>query len=443
MDRRDFMNKGAFAIGGLTFLSSINKTFATTLEKQVNRLENMSIGAGAEDEDFWSYIRESYTVSPNLINLNNGGVSPQPKVVQDAHIRFYQYSNEAPSYYMWRILDAGREALRAKLADLAGVSPDELAINRNATEGLNNIIFGLNLKAGDEVVLSKYDYPNMTNAWKQREKREGIKLVWIEIPQPFENDAQVVDLYKNAITSKTKIVHITHLINWSGNIVPAKAIADMAHSKGCEVIVDAAHSFGHTDFKIEDTGADYLATSLHKWLGAPFGSGLMYIKKDKIKGIWPALSSAEPESGDIRKFESIGTRSMASEMAIGTAVDFHNVIGAKRKEARLRYLKNYWVEKTKDLPKAKLYTSLKPEYSCAMAVMGFDGWKASEIDSYLFDKHKVHLISIIYEKINGIRVTPNVYTSTKDLDVLIKGLTNFSKQTPTAQQSPTPPTEKK
>jgi selenocysteine lyase/cysteine desulfurase len=430
MDRRHFMHKGAFAIGGFAFLSTINKSFAGTLEKQVNRLENMSLAAGAEDEDFWSYIRESFTVSPNLINLNNGGVSPQPKVVQDAHIRYYQYANEAPSYYMWRILDAGREALRAKLADLAGVSPDELAINRNATEGLNNFIFGLNLKAGDEIVLSKYDYPNMTNAWKQREKRDGIKLNWIEIPQPFENDASVVELYKNAITSKTKIVHVTHCINWSGNIVPVKAIADMAHSNGCEVIVDAAHSFGHTDFKIEDTGADYLATSLHKWLAAPFGSGLMYIKKDKIKNIWPLLSSAEPESGDIRKFESIGTRSMASEMAIGTAVDFHNVIGAKRKEARLRYLKNYWVEKTKDLPKAKLYTSMKPEYSCALGVMGFDGWKASDLDSYLYDKHKVHVISIIYEKINGIRVTPSVYTSTKDLDVLVKGITNFSKQTP-------------
>jgi len=430
MDRRNFMNKSAFTIGGLAFLSSINKSFGTNLQKQLHKLEGMSFDASTTDDDFWNYIRESYTISPNLINLNNGGVAPQPKIVQDAHIRYYQYCNEAPSYYMWRILDAGREALRAKLGDLAGVSPDELAINRNATEGLNNIIFGLNLKAGDEVVLSKYDYPNMANAWKQREKREGIKLVWIEIPQPFEDDASVVELYKKAITSKTKIVHITHLINWSGNIVPVKAIADMAHGKGCEVIVDAAHSFGHTDFKIEDTGADYMATSLHKWLGAPFGSGLMYIKKDKIKNIWPALSSAEPESGDIRKFESIGTRSMASEMAIGAAVDFHNAIGAKRKEARLRFLKNYWVEKTKDLPKAKIYTSSKPEYSCALAVIGFDGWKASDIENYLYEKHKIHVVSIIHEKINGIRITPNVYTSIKDLDVLVKGLTNFSKLTP-------------
>jgi len=431
MDRRDFMQKGgAFTLGGLAFLSSINKSFAAGFEKQLGRLENMSPGAGVEDDDFWNYIRESFTVSPNLINLNNGGVSPQPKVVQDAHIRYYQYCNEAPSYYMWRILDAGRESLRAKLADVAGVSPDEIAINRNATEGLNNIIFGLNLKAGDEVVLSKFDYPNMTNAWKQREKREGIKLVWIDIPQPLENDDAIVEIYKKAITPKTKIVHITHLINWTGNIVPSKKIADMAHSKGCEVIVDGAHSFAHIDYKIEDTGADYFATSLHKWMNAPFGSGLLYIKKDKIKNIWALLSSAEPDGTDIRKFESIGTRSMASEMAIGAAVDFHTLIGAKRKEERLRFLKNYWVEKTKDLPKAELYTSLKPEYSCALTVIGFEGWKAQEIDAYLYEKHKIHVVSIVYEKVNGVRITPSVYTSTKDLDVLVKGLTNFSKQSP-------------
>lgn len=435
MDRRDFVQKsGAFTLGGLAFLSSINKTFASSFEKQINRLENMSMAESAVDEDFWGWIRESYTVSPNLINLNNGGVSPQPKVVQDAHIRFYQYSNEAPSYYMWRILDAGREGLRAKLAELGGVSPEEIAINRNATEGLNTIIFGLNLKPGDEVVLSTFDYPNMMNAWKQREKREGIKLNWVTIPQPLEDDKAIVELYRKSITPKTKIVHITHLMHWTGNMVPVKAIADMAHSKGCEVIVDAAHSFAHIDYKIEDTGADYFATSLHKWLGAPFGSGLMYIKKDKIKNVWALLSAVEPDSGNIIKFESLGTRSFASEMAIGTAVDFHNVIGAKRKEERLRFLKNYWIEKTKDLPGLNLYTSLKPQYSCALTCVGFEGWKAHELDAYLYEKHKIHVVSIIHEKVNGVRITPNVYTSTKDLDVLAKALTNFSKQTPPAKK---------
>lgn len=427
MNRRNFLLASAGSVSALELFSNIDKDFVTRFEKKLNTLQNQSLAAGAENEDFWGWIRESYTVSANIINLNNGGVSPQPKVVQDAHIRNYQLCNEAPSYYMWRILDQGREGLRNKLADLCGVSPEEIAINRNATEGLNSIIFGLNLKEGDEVVLSKFDYPNMTNAWKQREKRDKIKLVWIDIPQPLEDDAAIVKLYENAITPRTKIVHITHLINWTGNIVPCKMIADMAHKKGCEVIVDGAHSFGHIDFKIEDTGADYFATSLHKWLCAPFGSGLMYIKKDKIKNIWALLSSVDPDGGDIKKFESLGTRSFASEMAIGTAIDFHNIIGAKRKEARLRYLKDYWAEKAIKLPGAKFVTSMKPAYSCAIANIGFEGWQAQQIEARLFEKYKIHTVSIVYEQVNGIRVTPNVYTNLQDLDFLVKGLGEISK----------------
>jgi len=435
MDRRNFLFATAGSLTALDLFSSIDLPFAKQLDKHLNKLENMSFDAAAENEDFWGWIRQSYTVSPNIINLNNGGVSPQPKIVQDAHIRFYQYSNEAPSYYMWRILDQGREALREKLATLCGVLPEELAINRNATEGLNNVIFGLNLKAGDEVVLSTFDYPNMMNAWKQREKRDKIKLNWINIPQPTDDAATIVKLYEKAITPKTKIVHITHMINWTGNFVPVKAIADMAHSKGCEVIVDAAHSFGQIDMKFEETGADYLATSLHKWLCAPFGSGLMYIKKDKIKNVWALLSSVDPDGSDMKKFESIGTRSFASEMAIGTAVDFHNLIGGKRKEARLRYLKDYWATKCHKLPKANFYTSMKPEFSCAVATIGFEGWQAQQIEAKLFEKHKIHSVSMILEKVNGIRVAPNVYTNTEDLDVLVKGLTEISKmEAPTPQK---------
>jgi selenocysteine lyase/cysteine desulfurase len=427
MNRRNFLLASAGSVSVLDLFSSIDKKFATQLEKQLNKIENLSINSSAENEDFWGWVRENYTLSTNLINLNNGGVSPQPKIVQDAHIRNYQLCNEGPSYYMWRILDQGREALRNKLADLCGVSTEEIAINRNSTEGLNNIIFGLNLKEGDEIVLSKFDYPNMTNAWKQREKRDKVKLVWIDIPQPLEDDMAIVKLYENAITSRTKIVHITHIINWTGNMVPCRAIADMAHKKGCEVIVDAAHSFAHIDYKLEDTGADYLAASLHKWLCAPFGSGLLYIKKDKIKNIWALLSSVEPDGGDIKKFESIGTRNFASEMAIGTAIDFHNVIGGKRKEARLRFLKDYWAEKAVKLPKAKFYTSLKPQYSCALANIGFEGWQAQQIEGRLFERYKIHTVSIIHEKVNGIRVTPNVYTNLQDLDFLVKGLTEISK----------------
>jgi selenocysteine lyase/cysteine desulfurase len=327
---------------------------------------------------------------------------------------------------MWRILDQGRENLRMKLAEACGTLPEEIAINRNATEGLNTIIFGLNLKEGDEVVLSRFDYPNMMNAWKQREKRDKIKLVWIDIPQPVGDDASMVQLYENAITARTKIVHITHLINWTGNILPCKAIADMAHKKGCEVIVDAAHTFAHMEFKLPDTGADYLATSLHKWLSAPFGSGLMYIKKEKIANVWALLSSEEPDGNSMKKFESLGTRSFAAEMAIGTAVDFYTLIGARRKEARLRFLKDYWLQKVAGQPHMNLYTSVKPTQSCAIATIGFEGWEAHDIERTLFEKYKIHTVSMIHEKVNGIRITPNVYTSTQELDLLVKGLKEIS-----------------
>jgi len=436
MDRRHFLLATAGTVSALDFLAGVNQPFAMELERRLSQLNNLSDAKASENEDFWSWVRESYTISPNVINLNNGGVSPQPKVVQDAHIRYYQYCNEAPSYYMWRVLDQGRESVRTKLAELCGVSAEEIAINRNSTEGLNSIIFGLPLKSGDEVVLSTFDYPNMMNAWKQREKRDGVKLKWITIPQPLDDEKAILKLYQDAITPKTKIVHITHMINWTGNLVPCKAIADYAHSKGCEVIVDAAHSFAHVDFNFHDIGADYLATSLHKWLCAPFGSGLLYIKKEKIRAIWPLLSSPDPNSSDIRKFENLGTRSFASEMAIGAAVDFHQVIGMKRKETRLRYLKEYWTDKVEKIPNLNFYSSIKPKFSCAIANIGFEGWQAQQIEAHLFTRYKIHTVSIVHEKVNGIRITPNVYTSTRELDQLVKGLTEISKSEP-------PPSPKK
>jgi|ERR1051325_1067957 selenocysteine lyase/cysteine desulfurase len=428
--RRSFLKKAAIAAGSFSFLKLTDPLFAAELERQVKRVDKLSPLDAASDEDFWSWIRESFTVSANIINLNNGGVSPQPKVVQDAHIKYYQMCNEGPSYYMWRILDQGREPLRQKLADLAGCSADEISINRNSTEGLNTVIFGLNLKAGDEVVLTKYDYPNMMNAWRQREKRDGIKLVWLDLKHPMENDDEIVDLYKKAITDKTRIVHITHIINWTGQILPAKKIAQMAHSKGCEVIVDGAHTFAHLDYKVPDLECDYFATSLHKWACAPFGSGMLYIKKDKIKNIWALLSNDKPDGEDIRKFETLGTRSFASEMAIANAVDFHNIIGSKRKEERLRYLKNYWVNKVKGLPKVKFNTSLLPQYSCALMNMSIEGWEASDIESKLFEKKRVHTVAIKYEAINGIRVTPSVYTSLQDLDRLVDGIKEIAAMEP-------------
>lgn len=424
--RRNFIRNLTATTGAFTFLPLTNSLFAKEAEKKYQQFQSLHPDEALTDEDFWGWVKEQYTVSPNLLNLNNGGVSPQPKVVQDAHIRFYQFSNEAPSYYMWRTLDEGREALRGKLAELAGCDAEELAINRNATEGLNTVIFGLNLKAGDEVVLTKQDYPNMINAWKQREKRDGIKLVWLNLNLPEENDDAIVQQYVKAFTSRTKIVHVTHLINWTGQFLPIKKIADEAHKRGIEVIGDGAHSFAHTDFKIPDLGCDYFATSLHKWLCAPFGSGLLWIKKEKIKNIWALLSNNEPDGTDIRKFESLGTRSFASEMAIGNAVDFQNVIGSKRKEDRLRYLTDYWNSRVADLKRVSFLQPKNKQFYCAISNIAIEGMKPADVAGTLHTKHKIHTVAIDWENIHGVRVTPHVYTSTKDLDRLVAAIRSMA-----------------
>lgn len=425
--RRSFLQKlSCGTVGALTLPSFLDTAAAGTLEDLNVSMAHLSPSEIAQNEDFWSRIKLDYTVSPNVLNLNNGGASPQPKPVQDAHIRFYQYCNEAPTYYMWRILDQGREALRGKLADLAGCDPEEIAINRNSTEGLNTIIFGLNLKAGDEVVLNKKDYPSMMNAWKQREKRDGIKLVWVDLDLPSEDENAIVKKYTDLFTSKTKIVHITHVVNWIGQIMPVKKITEAARKKGIESIVDGAHSFAHLDYTIPELGCDYYATSLHKWLGAPLGSGMMYIRKDKIKNVWALLSSPVPDSEDIRKFETLGTRSFASEMAIGTAVDYHNAIGNIRKFERLHFLQRYWTDKARNFPHIKVHTSPDPKYACALALVSAGDLTLPEMDNILMGKYKIHTTGVDYDRMFGIRITPNVYTSLKDLDRLVAALQDLS-----------------
>ncbi|MBK8299641.1 MAG: aminotransferase class V-fold PLP-dependent enzyme [Chitinophagaceae bacterium] len=427
-NRRRFLQRAGI-FSATAFLSSLTQpAWSRNLGSALKNAEGISPEDLATEEDFWYYIQQSFTVSPSLINLNNGGVSPAPKTVQDAMKRYYDLCNEAPSYYMWRILDQGREPLRKNLARLAGCSPEEIAINRNSSEGLETVIFGLQLKAGDEVVAALQDYPNVINAYKQRELRDGIKMKWISLNLPSEDEDYLVQQYVNAFTAKTKVVNITHVINWNGQILPVKKIAAEAHKRGIEVVVDGAHSFAHFDFKIPDLDADYFAASLHKWLYAPIGTGLLYVRKEKIKTIYPMFATSEnPLKDDIRKFEALGTRPFYIEQAIGKAIEFHEMIGSERKEKRLHYLKNYWMEKVKDIPKVKLNTSLHPKFGCAIGNVGIEGKKPGELDSFLLDKYKVHTVAITWENIVGVRVTPNVYTTTKNLDVLVEGITVFAR----------------
>lgn len=427
-NRRRFLQKAGI-FSATAFLSTFAKpAWSRNLETALKEADGISPDDLASEEDFWYYIQQSFTVSPYLINLNNGGVSPAPKTVQDAMKRYYDLCNEAPSFYMWRELDKGREPLRKSLAAIAGCSAEEIAINRNSSEGLETVIFGLQLKPGDEVVAAKQDYPNMINAYNQREMRDGIKMVWINLDLPSEDEDYLVQQYVKAFTAKTKVVHVTHIINWNGQILPVKKIAAEAHKRGIEVVVDGAHSFAHFNFKVPDLGADYFAASLHKWLYAPIGTGMLYVKKEKIKNLYPLFATSEnPLKDDIRKFENLGTRPFFIEQAIGKAIEFHDMIGIERKEKRLHYLKNYWMEKVKDIPKVRLNTSLLPQWGCAIGNVGVEGKKPGELDSYLLDKYKVHTVAITWENIVGVRITPNVYTTTKNLDVLVDGITAFAK----------------
>jgi selenocysteine lyase/cysteine desulfurase len=426
-NRRSFLDTiGTFSATAL--LTSLTRpAWSRNLDKALIQAERRPAAELAGDEDFWYYVQQSFTVSPELINLNNGGVSPSPKVVQEAMKRYLDFSNEAPSYYMWRILDQGREPLRRDLARISGCNPEEIAIQRNASEALETVIFGLPLKAGDEVVVCKYDYPNCINAWKQREQREGIRLIWVDLALPSEDNEYMAGQYIKAFTPKTKLVHVTHVINWNGQIVPVRKIADAAHQRGIEVLVDGAHSFAHFEFMIPSLGADYFGTSLHKWMAACIGSGMLYVKKDKIAPLYPLFAAADPKTDNIRKFENLGTRPFFIEQATGKAIDFYEMIGAARKEQRLFYLKNYWMTRVKDIPKVKLYTSAAPGFGCAIGNAGVEGKQAADMENFLFNEYKIHTVAINWEGIHGIRITPNVYTTTKDLDKLVAGITEFAR----------------
>ncbi len=424
--RRNFLNKTAM-LAGTTLLPSLKAFSADNLLKISALSAQKSPLELANDEDYWWQIQQAYTVSPQIINLNNGGVSPSPLVVQNAVERYNKLANEAPSYYMWRIMDQGREPLRENLAKYAGVLPDEIAINRNATEALDTVIMGLPLQRGDEVIMTRYDYPNMLHAWRQRVLREGLKINYVELDLPVEDNDMFVKKFVEQMTPRTKIVHITHIINWNGQILPARRIADEAHKRGIEVLVDGAHSFAHLAYKIPDLGCDYYGTSLHKWLSAPIGSGMLWIKKEKISKVFPLIPNDKPNSDNIRKFENLGTRSFMIEQGIGQALNFQLAIGDARKEARLRFLKDYWASEAVKLPRIKMNTSLKPEFSGALAHFGVEGLEAGKIESELFAKFKIHTSPIKWEKLDGVRATPHVYTSLRDLERLLDGIQYLSK----------------
>jgi selenocysteine lyase/cysteine desulfurase len=414
--RRHFLSMIGKGVGLAALSSATVAALLEDLHAATKRIEHLSPEQAAMDEDFWFEIQQAFSITRGITNLNNGGVSPSPRIVTEALVRYTWQQEDVTAYTMWQILEPQCETVRTGLAEIFGCDREEIAITRNASESLEILLMGMDLKSGDEILTTTQDYPRMLTTLRQREAREGLVLKMIKVPIAPEHLDDITVEFEKAITPKTRVILISHVINITGQIVPVKSICQLARSKGVEVIVDGAHSFAHFDFKQSDLACDYYGTSLHKWLFAPKGTGLLFVKRDKIEKIWPLMAAEKTQKDNIRKFEEVGTHPAAPRLAIGEAILFHNGIGAKRKEERLRYLSRYWMNKLKDLPNVRFHTSWQPNQSCGIANVEIVGVDPGSLSGYLMDKHKIFTTAIVHEEFKGIRITPSVYTTLKELD---------------------------
>lgn len=392
------------------------------------QLGGRSPGDLASDEDYWFEVQQAFTVDRSIINLNNGGVSPSPKVVQDAMRRYVEYSNQAPVYTMWRVLEPQIESVRRRLARAFGCDAEEMAITRNASEALEICQLGMDLKRGDEVLTTDQDYPRMLTTWEHRVRRDGIVLKKVSFPDPPPSADHLVEIFERGITSRTKVILLCHITNLSGQIFPVKRICQMARARGLEAIVDGAHAFAHFPFTRDDLDCDYYGTSLHKWLLAPHGTGFLYVRRSKIKGLWPMMPAPETMDDNIRKFEEIGTHPAANHNAIAEALSFHEGIGAERKAARLRYLRDRWMKRVDGQPRVKLYTSYDPAQSCGLANVGIEGVDPGKLTEYLWETRRILVTPIGHPACTGIRVTANVYTTLDEVDIFAETLEGVLKK---------------
>ena len=447
------------------------------LEKHIGR-SSAKPKEAAVDEDFWRGIRDAFDIDTSIINFNNGGCSPSPRVVQECLARQQKFANTAPSYHMWKTLDPEIEGVRSRLAKMFGCDPEELAITRNASESLQTCIFGLPLGPGDEIIATVYDYPRMLNTFRQLERREGVKVVKVDVSPTPASKQELVDAYANAITTKTRMILVQHVAFMNGQIYPVKEICELGKSepprpdewrgegaggegysdsplhfrdgscpqmgrgqgegklRDIPVIVDGAHAFGQIPFKNlptpgsfltdpsprtgiaerggEAIGCDYYGTSLHKWLMAPVGTGFLYVKRDKIRDLWPLMAAADAQDDDIRKFEEIGTHQAAVHNAIDEAITFHEMIGPERKAARLLYLRSRWTSKLEGIPGVRFLTNLSDEDSCAITTVAIDGVDPQELSKWLEEEHRI--ITAPIPELGGIRITPTVYSTVAEVD---------------------------
>jgi len=415
MDKRTFLkNAGLISMGGMLSLDSMGE-----LIKSVSHIPSSELAA---DEDFWAIIRKGYRLKPDFINLENGYYNFLPEQLIEKFIGYVREINYQGSYYMRTIQFDNKNAMAARLAELTGCPADELIITRNTTESLDMVIAGLDWKPGDEAVMAEQDYPAMLDMFKQVEKRHGVVNKIVSVPLDPGSDEEIVDLYAGAITEKTKLLMVCHMINLTGQILPVKKICDMAHGKGVPVMVDGAHAIAHIKFTIPELSCDYYGSSLHKWLSVPLGAGILWVKKENIGKIWPLIAEGERKADDISRLNHTGTHPVHTDLTVADAIDFYNLIGAERKEARLRYLQHYWSDKVRSLPHIIMNTPSDPARSCGIANVGVKGMKPADLGDILFKKYKIYTAPIDGASVYGCRITPNIYTSTSELDVFVKAL---------------------
>lgn len=412
--RRAFLGRTIGAAGALGLAG-----FATRALGEELALFDGTPAEIAANEDYWFQVQQAFSVDRAVVNFNNGGVCPSPVVVQEAMKRMLDLSNrQPPSIALWSTLQPQMEGVRARMARQWGVDKEEIAFTRNASESLQICQMGLDLEPGDEVLTTTVDYPRMVNTFKQRERRDGIKIVEFKLPIPLEDEDEAVRLFERYITSRTRAILMCHMVNITGQILPVKKVCAMARKRGIPVIVDGAHAFAHVDFKLADLDCDFYGVSLHKWLFAPHGTGLLYVRKDKIKGLWPLMAATEAQDDDIRKFEEFGTRPMANSLAIGEALTFHQGIGPARKEARMRYLRDRWAKRLLAHPsgRVRLHTSLDPKFSCGIGTVQIEGVDTGQLRTHLWEVHRIVVISLQHAEFEGLRVTPSVYSTLEEVD---------------------------
>jgi selenocysteine lyase/cysteine desulfurase len=372
----------------------------------------------AEDETYWREIQRAFDLDRTMVNLNNGGCSPAPTHVLEQMIRDLRFSNELPVEHMWRVLEPRVESVRRDLARDFGCDPEEMAITRNASEANETMIFGLDMKRGDEVIFTTQNYPRMQNAWRQRERRDGVVLKAVKIETPVRSTQSYVDQIAAAITPRTRVIEVMHISFMTGYIAPVKEVIDLARPKGIQVFVDGAHAFAHFPFTRDELGADFYGTSLHKWLHAPIGTGFLYVRRDRIKTLWPIMAGSVEQEDDIRKYEEIGTHPAANHNAIAVAIAFNRGIGMERKIARLRYLRDRWAKQLLDASdRVRMITPIGPDVSGAIGVFGIDGMEMDKLGGWLHAKHHIVTTPMVTDEFKGMRITPNVYTTVDEVDL--------------------------